>query len=325
LTRLRFLYCNDNALTDLNVTSLTNLRFLYCNDNALTDLNVTSLTNLEYLDCNNNSLINLDVTGLTNLQDLYCNNNSLINLDVTGLTNLQNLNCDNNSLLDVSGDFSLATVSGADQERTIGMIVNPSGGFVSEEAYPFGTNHTIGGLDAGVTFGPDNRFYLDNMIASSPFITSLATAGGQTVSGTLYFEHASYSVTFLDWDNTVLQSSSVVAGTSATAPADPTREGYVFIGWDTDFSNITRNTTVTALYEAIPIPDPTNPTNPTNPTDPTPTPPLPTTSDKTSTPLSTVSGESLPATGDAPLAAVLALIGLTAAGTLGIFRIRSRR
>ena len=36
---------------------------------------------------------------------------------------------------------------------------------------------------------------------------------------------------------------------AAIAPADPTREGHTFIGWDKDFSNVTDHMTVTAQYQ----------------------------------------------------------------------------
>jgi uncharacterized repeat protein (TIGR02543 family) len=43
----------------------------------------------------------------------------------------------------------------------------------------------------------------------------------------------------------------VSAGEAATAPADPKREGYAFIGWDKDFLNVTEDMTITAQYEDI--------------------------------------------------------------------------
>ena len=58
-----------------------------------------------------------------------------------------------------------------------------------------------------------------------------------------------YTVTFLDWDGTTLKTEQVEQGKSATAPADPVREGYTFIGWDKDFSNVQSDLTVTAQYE----------------------------------------------------------------------------
>lgn len=56
-------------------------------------------------------------------------------------------------------------------------------------------------------------------------------------------------VQFLDWDGIILSSANVTIGTAATAPADPTRTGYTFIGWDKDFSNITEDLVVTAQYK----------------------------------------------------------------------------
>ena len=60
-----------------------------------------------------------------------------------------------------------------------------------------------------------------------------------------------YTVTFKDWDGTVLKTELVAEGEAATAPADPTRIGYTFTGWDTAFSSITANTVVTAQYVEI--------------------------------------------------------------------------
>ena len=57
-----------------------------------------------------------------------------------------------------------------------------------------------------------------------------------------------YTVTFKDWDSTVLKTEQVEKGKAATAPADPTREHYQFAGWDKSFSSVTSNLVVTATY-----------------------------------------------------------------------------
>ena len=57
-----------------------------------------------------------------------------------------------------------------------------------------------------------------------------------------------FTVTFEDFDGTVLGTDTVDWNTAATAPADPERDGYTFTGWDTDFSAVTANITVTAQY-----------------------------------------------------------------------------
>ncbi len=60
-----------------------------------------------------------------------------------------------------------------------------------------------------------------------------------------------YTVRFLDWDDTVLKKESVAKGKDATPPADPEREGYRFIGWDNDYTNVRSNMTIYALYQII--------------------------------------------------------------------------
>jgi uncharacterized repeat protein (TIGR02543 family) len=60
------------------------------------------------------------------------------------------------------------------------------------------------------------------------------------------------TVTFKDWDGSILKTEFVVLGTSATAPNVPNREGYNFTGWDKDFSNIAGDLVVTAQYTLKP-------------------------------------------------------------------------
>jgi uncharacterized repeat protein (TIGR02543 family) len=68
-----------------------------------------------------------------------------------------------------------------------------------------------------------------------------------------------FLVRFVDFDGTLLSAQWVPAGTGATAPADPTRAGFTFTGWDVPFGNITGPLTVTATYTPIPAPAPVPP------------------------------------------------------------------
>ena len=61
----------------------------------------------------------------------------------------------------------------------------------------------------------------------------------------------SYTVTFLDYNGTQLASQTIEHGSAATAPTSPSRTGYTFAGWDTDFSNVTSSLTVTATYDVV--------------------------------------------------------------------------
>lgn len=62
-------------------------------------------------------------------------------------------------------------------------------------------------------------------------------------------EKITYIVKFKDGMGNTLATQHVDEGGAATAPADPTREGYTFNGWDTDFSIVTADLTVTARWK----------------------------------------------------------------------------
>jgi hypothetical protein len=62
-----------------------------------------------------------------------------------------------------------------------------------------------------------------------------------------------YNIAFIDWNGSILKVENVVAGGNATAPANPYRAGYIFIGWDKNFTNIQSNINIYALYEKVPV------------------------------------------------------------------------
>ena len=59
---------------------------------------------------------------------------------------------------------------------------------------------------------------------------------------------AAHTVTFTDGQGNVLSSSLVRDGDAATAPSTPTRDGYAFSRWDTDYSSVTSDMTITAIW-----------------------------------------------------------------------------
>ncbi len=61
-------------------------------------------------------------------------------------------------------------------------------------------------------------------------------------------ETETFTVTFVDYDDTVLKTEVVDSGADATAPENPTREGYRFDGWDGTYTAVTSDVTVTAKY-----------------------------------------------------------------------------
>lgn len=61
----------------------------------------------------------------------------------------------------------------------------------------------------------------------------------------------SYTVTFRDYDSTVLKEETVQNGNAASAPTDPQREGYTFAGWSHNYTDIRKDTVTTAEYVRI--------------------------------------------------------------------------
>ena len=100
-------------------------------------------------------------------------------------------------------------------------------------------------------------------------VTTTAKGGNKNAAGTVSFSNLVYTVTyeeavqvktytvsFVDWNGTVLKTQTVNHGSAATAPSDPSKEGYTFIGWDISFNNITSDLTVIAQYAKDEEPEP---------------------------------------------------------------------
>jgi len=62
---------------------------------------------------------------------------------------------------------------------------------------------------------------------------------------------ATHTVTFEDHDGTEITTETVETGEDVSAPEEPERDGYEFIGWDGELENIDDDVTFTAEYEPV--------------------------------------------------------------------------
>ena len=102
-TGLQTLYCYNNSISSLDLSSNTNLTYLSCYGNNMTSLNVNKCKKLTYLDCAPNSLTSLDLSNLTALEKLICYSNKLTSLTLASSTpNLSIVKCYDNKFTSLS-------------------------------------------------------------------------------------------------------------------------------------------------------------------------------------------------------------------------------
>ena len=128
------------------------------------------------------------------------------------------------------------TVAGAQPETHTVTFVDWDGTVIDAQEVEFGA-------DAAAPEAPVREGY--TFIGWDVDFTNVT----EDITVTAQYEINIYTVTFVDWDGTVIDTQEVEFGADAVAPAAPTREGYTFIGWDVDFANVTEDITVTAQYE----------------------------------------------------------------------------
>lgn len=115
---LTSLWCDNNSLTALNLSSITTLTSVDCSSNGLTSLNLGT-NNLENLVCHSNSLTTLDLSSITTLISVDCSNNGLTSLNL-GTNNLQYLYCNSNLItgLDLSDQTALIVLDCSQNQLT---------------------------------------------------------------------------------------------------------------------------------------------------------------------------------------------------------------
>ena len=135
-----------------------------------------------------------------------------------------------------SGGDSKAVVATLAYQATYTIIFNDWDGTELKKEY------VLEGADATPPADPTREnYHFTGWSGSAQNVQASATLTAQYAINT-------YTVRFLDYDGAVLDSQTIDHGSDATPPADPTRSGYRFTGWQGDYTGITADTDITATY-----------------------------------------------------------------------------
>ena len=138
--------------------------------------------------------------------------------------------------LDIYGNTTGVIVTYKDGDSEHAKQVLPSGTLATRPDYPTAT--------PGYTFGGWNKADGTAWDYASDKVTDNITLYAKWIANT-------YTVTFDTAGGTEIAPITQGYGTAITAPAAPTREGYTFIGWDTEIPTTmpAENMTVTAQWK----------------------------------------------------------------------------
>lgn len=99
-----------------------------------------------------------------------------------------------------------------------------------------------------------NEYIISNINKNEEYdITILVVDSDDTIIGkyplTIFIEQKTYNVKFYDMFDNIIKEEEVIEGECATAPEINEIDGYNFIKWDVDFTNITNDLIVKPVYE----------------------------------------------------------------------------
>ena len=148
----------------------------------------------------------------------------------------------NNSLVTADGSYSIASVNADTTIEVFFKVISYSVTFVDHDGSILKTETVAHGEAATAPADPVREHYV--FTGWDTDFSSVTTA--VTIRAT--YKPAEYTVRFLGWDGSVLKTETVTYAADATAPEAPAREGYNFSRWSHDFTNVSSNLDVTAIY-----------------------------------------------------------------------------
>ena len=109
------------------------------------------------------------------------------------------------------------------------------------------------------TIGEENSYSFTVTPKSEPtditgdFTVCLGLEGstGLVMIGRIDAPKATYIVKYVDDDGNIISEQEVKAGDNAVVPESPSKNGYIFVGWNSNAMNIQENMTIGAVYAPL--------------------------------------------------------------------------
>ena len=159
-------------------------------------------------------------------------------------------------------------------------LVNGTPTYVNELYDPITISFPLGDLAGQNIYvasvhnnGSDYTFinWSNNLVASKNFVTITTKHFSVYALYRLVERPNQYTVKWVDGNGNVMKTDTVLEGSAAVPPTEiPTKKAtdkytYTFSGWDTDYSKITKDTTIVAWFTAKEIPSSNQPDKPDKP------------------------------------------------------------
>ena len=124
-----------------------------------------------------------------------------------------------------------------------------------KDSFEYGTKIKLTAIpDTSSEFAYWEEVNTGRLISTNPVYKTIITAG-ENIKAVFYKkvteETNEFTVVFKDRGGRILKSTNVSKNQSAIPPKEPAMTGYQFVGWDTDFSNVTSNMIISPVFKRL--------------------------------------------------------------------------